>query len=229
MCIMGAGLVHGRWVAESGRAGTRRWRWVVPWPRGESCRTRRPGRGWTCGWRRYGSTPRRAIAGAGVARVLSYPVPPTPLGCLGAGGPTGRGEGLLWCWKMAGMAHGGVADVAAESMLCPAMGCWGAGTASRTASRFVFCQPISDPFGPVRIAVLCNKDGVFCVLGAGPNGLRITLWAVQPRPDASRSSFFLGNSRIPDPDASRNRIRVRSVGCQIGCQISDAAKRESRQ
>ena len=94
-------------------------------------------------------------------------------GCWWRNGAGGRG--LLWCWKMAGMAHGGVADVAAESMLCPAMGCWGAGTASRTASRFVFSQPISDPFGPVRIAVVCNKDGVFCVLGAGPNGLRIRL------------------------------------------------------
>ena len=54
---------------------------------------------------------------------------------------------------------------------------------------------------------------------------RITLWAVQPRPNAPRSSFFPGDSRIPDPAASRNRTRVRSVGCQIGCQISDGAER----
>ena len=54
---------------------------------------------------------------------------------------------------------------------------------------------------------------------------RITFWAVQPRPDVSRSSFFSGNSRIPDPAASRDRARVRSVGCQLGCQISDRAER----
>ena len=36
----------------------------------------------------------------------------------------------------------------------------GASTASRTASRFGFCQPFSDPFRPVRVAVLVNKDGV---------------------------------------------------------------------
>ena len=55
---------------------------------------------------------------------------------------------------------------------------------------------------------------------------------IRGRPTTSgcvQTSFFLGNSRIPDPGASRNRIRVRSVGCQIGCQISRPAKRESRQ
>ena len=34
-------------------------------------------------------------------------------------------------------------------------------TASRTASRFRLCQPISDPMRPVRIAGLVNKCGVF--------------------------------------------------------------------
>ena len=55
---------------------------------------------------------------------------------------------------------------------------------------------------------------------------------IRGRPTTSgcvQTSFFLGNSRIPDPGASRNRIRVRSVGCQIGCQISRPAKRDSRQ
>ena len=41
-----------------------------------------------------------------------------------------------------------------------------------TASRFGFRQPVSDPRGPVGIAVVANKDGVFCVPSAGPNGLR---------------------------------------------------------
>ena len=41
-----------------------------------------------------------------------------------------------------------------------------------TASRFGFRQPVSDPRGPVRIAVVANKDGVFCVPSAGPE--RIT-------------------------------------------------------
>ena len=57
----------------------------------------------------------------------------------------------------------------------------GCTTASRTTRRFGFCQPVSDPLGPVQIAVSANRDGLFYVLGAGPNGLRIMLVGAEAR------------------------------------------------
>ena len=46
---------------------------------------------------------------------------------------------------------------------------------SSDCQTFEFWRAFSDPRGPVRIAARSNKDGVFCVLGAEPNGLRISL------------------------------------------------------
>ena len=52
-----------------------------------------------------------------------------------------------------------VADVRQRSMRggVPVVG--GPESASRTASRFGLCQPISDPFGPTRTTVYANKSG----------------------------------------------------------------------
>lgn len=47
-------------------------------------------------------------------------------------------------------------------------------TASRTASRFGYCQPFSDPWGPVGMGEKLNEYGIYWVFGLAVDGLRIS-------------------------------------------------------
>ena len=50
-------------------------------------------------------------------------------------------------------------------------------TASRTASHFRFCQPLSGLFGPVKIAFYPMTTGSSSVAPLAPSMLLMTFWA----------------------------------------------------